>query len=445
VATVQTPGEVPAAGAVRAPGLPGDAQRHLRRNLGLTIGEIVCFSIGIACFDSGTVLASFVATLTASTILLGLLSTVFQVSVGLPQLAAARFLAHRPRKLPFVVGASLCRNTPLYILAAATWFRPPAPVLLAVFFVCYALFALGMGMESVAWLDIFAKIAPQERRGQIFAIGRTLGNLCSFGAGFLVARILAAEGQFPRNYALLFLVTALLMTAAMTVFALVREPIERSAPAQGAVPQGVPDDRAVIVQGRRIWRQDGVFRRYVIARIAYVAHLVAVPFYLLFAREAVGIDDATIGVFVSASMVGQLGANLVWGWISARFGNRRVVQGALLIAALLPLYVLLTPALPRGAFLLVYVASGAVLAGEMIGWMNLLLEIAPAPRRPLYISLQGTLLLPANLLPLVGGVALSIIPYRVFFPLIALALATSFVLVSRIGRRMEEAGIIAGA
>src|SRR3954454_2519675 len=63
VATVQTPGEVPAAGVARAPGLSRDAQLHLRRNLGLTIGEIVCFGIGIAFFDSGTVLASFVATL----------------------------------------------------------------------------------------------------------------------------------------------------------------------------------------------------------------------------------------------------------------------------------------------------------------------------------------------------------------------------------------------
>lgn len=445
MATVQTPGEAPAAGAVRATMPPGDAQRHLRRNLALTIGEIVCFSIGIAFFDASTVLASFVATLTASTILLGLLPTVFQVSVGLPQLATARFLARRPRKMPFVIGATLCRNLPLFILAAVTWVQPSPVVLLTAFFVCYALFALGMGAESVAWLDIFAKIAPPERRGQVFAVGRTLGNLCSLGAGFLVARILAAEGNFPRNYAFLFLVTALLMTAAMTVFALVREPIERpEQPAPGIAPQGVPDDRAVIVQGRRVWRQDGVFRRYVIARIVYVAHLVAVPFYFLFARDAVGIDDATIGLFISASMAGQLVANLLWGWISARFGNRRVVQGALLIAAILPLYVLLTPHLPPGAFLVVYVASGVVLASEFIGWMNLLLEIAPAPRRPLYISLQSTLLLPANLLPLFGGVALSVIPYKIFFPLIALALATSLVLVSRIGRRVEGEGIIAG-
>ena len=100
---------------------------------------------------------------------------------------------------------------------------------------------------------------------------------------------------------------------------------------------------------------------------------------------------------------------------------------------------LLTPHLSPAAFILVYVVSGAVLTGEFIGWMNLLLGIAPAAQRPLYISLQGTLLLPANLLPLFGGVALSVIPYGLFFPIIALALAASLLLVSRIGR-----GVTAG-
>jgi len=304
--------------------------------------------------------------------------------------------------------------------------------MLAIFFVCYALFSLGVGLESVAWIDIFATITPPERRGQVSAIGRTAGNICSFAAGFVVARILTTEGQFPRNYALLFLAAAVMLTLAFAVFAFVHEPgAAHDAPVD---PRGVPDDRSILAQGRHIWREDGVFRRLVGARILYIAHLVAIPFYLQFARDVVGIGDGAVGTFVSASMFGQLLAAGLWGWLSTRFGNRLVVQCSLGLAALLPLYVLLTPQLPTAAFILVYVISGAVLTGEFIGWMNLLLGIAPAAQRPLYISLQGTLLLPANLLPLFGGVALSVLPYNIFFPIIALALAASLLLVSRIGR-----------
>ncbi len=441
MATAGTPGEAPAAG-VSAADAPDEAHRHLRRNFLLTIGEIVAFGIGAAFFDAGTVLIAFVATLTASTALLGLVPTVYQMGIGLPQLAAVRFLTGRPRKVPFLIATSLFRNIPVFILAAATWTRPDPGVLLAVFFVCYTLFALGVGLESVAWLDIFARITPPERRGQVSAIGRTAGNICSFAAGFVVARILTTEGQFPRNYALLFLAAAVMLTIAFAVFAFVHEPTE-SEPTEmkgtPADPRGAPDDRSLLAQGRHIWREDGAFRRLVGARVLYVAHLVAIPFYLQFARETVGVGDAAIGTFVSASIFGQLVATGLWGWLSARFGNRLVVQCSLILAALLPLYVLLTPQLPRAAFIVVYVISGAVLAGEFIGWMNLLLGIAPAAQRPLYISLQGTLLLPANLLPLFGGIALSVIPYGLFFPIIAVALVLSLLLVSRIGR-----GVAAG-
>lgn len=436
MATVGTPDEAPTARERVADGLT-EADRHLRRNFLLTIGEIVAFGIGAAFFDAGTVLIAFVATLTASTALLGLVPTVYQMGIGLPQLAAARFLAHRPRKVPFLIAASLCRNIPVFILAAATWTRPEAGVLLAIFFVCYGLFALGVGLESVAWIDIFATITPPERRGRVSAIGRTAGNICSLAAGFVVARILTAEGQFPRNYALLFLAAAVMLTIAFATFAFVHEPIQEGA--TPADPRGAPDDRSILAQGRHIWREDGAFRRLVWARILYIAHFVAIPFYLQFARDVIGIGDGAVGTYVSASMFGQLLAAGLWGWLSTRFCNRLVVQCSLGLAALLPLYVLLTPQLPPAAFALVYVVSGMVVAGEFIGWMNLLLGIAPAAQRPLYISLQGTLLLPANLLPLFGGVALSVIPYGLFFPIIAVALAVGFLLVGRIGR-----GIVAG-
>ncbi len=437
MATVQTPGELPAVGFARPDDTPpDDPRRHLRRNTVLTIGEIISFSIGAAFFDASTVLVGFVATLTASTIFLGLVPTIFQVGIGLPQLLVARFLARRPRKIPLLIVASLFRNIPIFVLAAFAWSRPEPAMLLLVFFVCYALFAIGVGAESVAWIDIFAKIAPPERRGQISAIGRTAGNIFSLAAGFLVSRVLASQDQFPRNYGFLFLAAGVLLTVAFGVFAFVHEPID-PAPIPAESPRGAPDDRSILSQGRQVWRHDGRFRGLLGARVLYIAHLVAIPFYLRFARDTVGVDDASIGLFVSASMLGQLLANGLWGWISSRFGNQRVVQGALVIATLIPLYVLLTPYLPQQAFLLVYVAVGAVIASEFIGWMNLLLEIAPAPSRPLYISLQGTLLLPANLFPLFGGVALSVLPYRVFFPLIAVALAVGCVLVSRLGTGMR--------
>ena len=411
--------------------------RLVRRNLALIVAEIVFFGLAVAFFDVGTVIPGFVTALTASTVLLGLAPTLFQLGMGLPQLVVAGYLTRRPRKMPFLIATSVVRNLAWFALAAAAWSQPPAEALLAIFFACYLVFAVSMGMESVAWIDIFAKVCPDRRRGRVMAVGRTIGNVLSIGAGFLVSRILVGW-PFPRNYAVLFLLAALCLTAAVAVFAAIREPVE-PAPDASEADKAAPGERAVLAQGRRIWREDANFRRLVAARFAFAAYYVALPFFFRFARDVVGVEEAAIGRFVSASMAGQIVANLVWGYVADRYGKKRVAQAILVIATLLPFYVLATPGLPSWAFLLVYVATGAILAGDMIGWLNLLLAIAPAEHRPLYVSLQGTLLVPANLLPLFGGVILNVLPYSVFFPLLALSFAASLWLVSGV-REAPPAG-----
>lgn len=396
-----------------------------RRNTLLVIAEVVSFSLGMAFFDSGSVIPGFITALTGSSVLLGLAPTVFQLGLGLPQLAAAAYLHARPRKMPFLIGASILRNVPFFVLAGVAWTRPAEPVLLGTFFVCYLVFALGMGLESVAWMDIFAKVFTDRDRIRVLAAARTIAGPLAIGAGLIVARVLGVPGRFPRDFALLFFIAGCFMTLALFTFMGVREPVEDHAvPAAGA--------GNVFARGRVAWRADPNFQRYIAARVAFSAVFVAIPFFFRFARDINGVEEAAIGYFIAASMVGQIAANLVWGFVGARFGSKRVVQAVLGLGIALPCYVLLTPFLPKEAFLAVYVATGVIVAGDMLGWMNLLLAIAPPESRPLYVSLQGLLLVPANLLPLAAGAALQFVPYTQFFIAIALAFAASLWLVGRV-------------
>lgn len=403
-----------------------------RRNTTVVIAEVVTFSLGMAFFDSASVIPGFITALTGSPVLLGLAPTIFQLGLGLPQLAAAAFLHARPRKMPFLIGASIVRNLPFFVLAGATWARPSPPILLATFFIAYLVFALGMGLESVAWMDIFAKVFTDRDRIRVLAVARTVAGPLAIVAGLVIARVLSVPGRFPRDFAVLFFVAGCFMTLAMLTFTRVREPVEgHPAPRAGA--------GNVFARGRDAWRADPNFRRFIGARVAYSAVFVATPFFFRFARDVVGVEEAAIGYFIAASMAGQILANMVWGYVGARFGSKRVVQAVLALGVTLPVYVLLTPHLPRGAFLAVYAVTGAIVAGEMLGWMNLLLAIVPASSRPLYVSLQGLLLIPANLLPLLAGAALQILPYRQFFIGIALCFGVSLWLVGRVDQQPASA------
>ena len=67
--TVATEQREQTAGDVLSPLAPEDqGRRHFRRNVALTLGEAVCFGLGMAFFDSGTVIPGFITALTGSAI-----------------------------------------------------------------------------------------------------------------------------------------------------------------------------------------------------------------------------------------------------------------------------------------------------------------------------------------------------------------------------------------
>ncbi|MFN8537556.1 MAG: hypothetical protein U0232_08785 [Thermomicrobiales bacterium] len=78
------------------------------------------------------------------------------------------------------------------------------------------------------------------------------------------------------------------------------------------------------------------------------------------------------------------------------------MQGAADRGRLAVAYVLVTPLLPTTAFLLVYVAIGVTVAGKVIGWMNLLLDVADSAATVVHQPARHAAPA-ANLLPLVGG------------------------------------------
>jgi MFS family permease len=87
-----------------------------------------------------------------------------------------------------------------------------------------------------------------------------------------------------------------------------------------------------------------------------------------------------------------------------------VVLTVNLLAVLMTTGALLAPG-PAVA-LAVFFLAGAVLSGSSIGYVNYLLELAPVPQRPAYISLRGTLTAPLLFLGVPGGLLVDRLGYR---------------------------------
>ena len=154
-------------------------------------------------------------------------------------------------------------------------------------------------------------------------------------------------------------------------------------------------------RGLALLREDGDYRTFVLARLALVPPEWVTPFYVVYAKEQLGVAPQLIGVYLAARTIAGILSNFLWSWLSDRHGNRAVVQASAALGLTVPLVVLVVgvagPALGLSeavlgyGFVLVFAALGAFESGNLIAGISYLLDIVPEAKRPLYLGFNSTL------------------------------------------------------
>jgi MFS family permease len=178
-----------------------------------------------------------------------------------------------------------------------------------------------------------------------------------------------------------------------------------------------------------------------IGRGLLILSYMAAPFYGLYATRELGADDRIIGVFLAARTIAFLVANPVWARLSDKRGNRLVVLIALVFGALMPIVaitikpLMILMGLPQTQWVTFYVPLfalwGLFESGVGIGGVNLLLDLAPASDRAIYIGLTNSILGVALLSTALGGVLVDWIGLAGVFVFALMCLAGSFIAIGR--------------
>lgn len=285
-----------------------ESARHYRRNFTAGLIHGVFFQAAAAFGSIYTVLPSFVALLTPSTVAVGLMAAIQDAGDIVPQLFTAYLVEDKPRKKPILLGVITIRFLSWTLLAWLTFqlgaSRPE--LVLAVLLTLFTLFSLAGGVGTVVYADVFAKAIPFNRRGRFTGWRQLLGYAAAIGAGYVVKLILDDTNglAFPANYALIFAFSALLLGIALTGFALIKEPIypvQRNA-------SSLPD---LLRRSIALVRANPNFRTLSGARALTMAGLALAPFYVVYARNDLGVDAGTVGVYLSVQMAGAASSNLL--------------------------------------------------------------------------------------------------------------------------------------
>lgn len=387
-----------------------------KRNFRLALLNGIFSRIGFRFVDSSMVLAAFVKDLTNSDIFVGLTSSTMRAGWMWPQLLMSSLIEHRSRKMPFYIfGVSL--RTLAWLLIVLLTFLIGAgnyALLFVCFYSLYFVASSSMGISTLPFSDILAKSIPVRKRARLFSIRQLIGGIFGIGVGFLVRHILS-DGfhlSFPQNYAVIFGMATLMMIGGSISFMFAKEPIHP-----------VRDEKRPFWQhlkrGPHFLRTDRDYRFFLLFRITSTFGSMCTPFYILYARDLMGISDSTIGSFIAVGAASAVLSNILWIYIGEKYGSKSLLIVTQSLACAAPLIAASTkyisPSHQITYYFLVFIVSRAYMNGGLIAYMTYSLNLAPSMSRPTYLGFLNTLMFPMSFVPVLAGILLKIMPYEPVF------------------------------
>lgn len=340
------------------------------------------------------------------------------------------------RRMPYILGGTLAAVVLMNLLPVADAARS-----LWLFVVALGLLLLAMGVYRSPAVALMPDVTPKPLRSKgnaIINLMGTLGGVFTLAAtGLLVTR--DATGR--ENYSALFLAVSILMLAAVVVLLLtIRENrLAREVELQNLATQGEDAAQTQADEtpstGAGFSSLDPALRRSLILILCsvslwFMGYNAVTTAFTKYVSVQWGYDIKAASQCLMVATVGAVVSYLPVGFLSSRFGRKRVIQaGVLLLAACFgtaALFAQFSPVL-YGIFALV----GAAWAMINVNSYPMVVEISKSGDVGKYTGYYYTFSMAAQIVtPIVSGWLLEHVGYYTLLPYAAVMVALSFVTIS---------------
>jgi MFS family permease len=371
-------------------------RKHLRYNVTVNMLDGGMFGAAIGFASFGTVLPLFVASMTDSATLIGLVPAIHAAGWLLPQLFTANYTARLRRFKRTVLMMTIHERLPFLGLALVAFLLPKIGLQagLILTFMLLTWQGLGGGLAANPWTSLISKIIPAESRGTFFGTQAALANLlisgAAIGAGYLLSSI-----EYSFNFMTCFLIASLFFTLSWIFLALTREPADYE--------KVIEENPPPFWRGAgRILRRDRNFNWFLAARILSQFATMGFAFYIVYALRRFQMDAVTAGYLTATLTIAQTVANAGMGWLGDRVGHRLMLIVGATSALLSSLLAWFAPSLAW--FFPIFALSGFANVSIWTNGMTMTVDFSDESERPFYIGLAQTLTAPATIIsPLIGG------------------------------------------
>src|SRR5512138_1974049 len=200
-------------------------RKHLRYNVTVNLLDGGFFGLALGFASFGTILPLFVASMTNSATLIGLVPAIHGTGWLLPQLFTAGYTSRLRRYKRTVILTTIHERVPFLGFALVALLLPKIGLQagLVLTFLLLTWQGLGGGFTANSWTSMISKIIPSDSRGTFFGVQGSVANImmsiAAVGAGYLLEGI-----DPPRNFTVCFLIAGVFFTISWFALAQTREP-----------------------------------------------------------------------------------------------------------------------------------------------------------------------------------------------------------------------------
>lgn len=373
-----------------------DIQKNLKHNLTVNLldGGLFGAALGFASFS--TILPLFVASMTDSATLIGLVPAIHSAGWLLPQLFTASHVSRLRRYLRTVLLTTVHERIPFLGFAIVALLLPligvNAGLLLTFLLLIWQ--GLGGGFTANAWTSMISKIIPPDSRGTFFGMQAGLANLFISGSAIAAGYLLNALAS-PWDFAVCFFLASIFFALSWFALAATREPEDNE--------KIIPKEKTHFWDdAKKVLSRDKNFNWFLSARILSQFATMGFSFYIIYALREFNMTEVVAGYLTATLTISQTIANIGMGWIGDRVGHRMMlITGA--IAAFLSAY-LAWNATSIAWFYPIFILTGMTNVSLWTISMTMTVGFGGEADRPIYIGLSQTLTAPAAIIaPILGG------------------------------------------
>ncbi len=365
-------------------------------------------AIGTTIAEPSTILPLIVNYFGGSSMLVGFFASLLRGGAVVVQLFAAFHAQSYTLMLPYLRKIFFIRFISWFFIGVAIILfgeNYPNITLASIGFGLF-MFSFSAGFAAIYFREIMAKIFSHKFRGKTMAYRQFFSGAGGLLSGAFAAWILESFDA-PQSYGYLFIISSFIMGFGFFAFSLVDEPIKKE------VSKKERTFKEFLQNSYLLLKADKNLQIQVVTFLLAYGYLIALPFIILDAKQKIDLGGVAIGSLITTQMVGAMISNFLWGNLSGKGRNTLTAKFSIIMhvfAVILAVY-----ATSLYEYMIIFFLIGASIDGNRIASSNLILKIAPAEKRPVYIALQMNIVSLGLFFSIIGGVILHYLSYTMLY------------------------------